>query len=285
VRPEIVFHLAAQPLVRRSYADPLLTFAINIMGTAHVLEAARACPSVRALVVVTTDKVYDNREWVWPYREIDPLGGHDPYSASKAAAEVVTAVYQKNLCRGDIAIATARGGNVVGGGDWAEDRIVPDIVRAITTGTPIVLRNPRATRPWQHVLELCEAYLELGARLLDAKNEFAEAWNFGPHDRETLTVSDLTKLVLEAWGRDDHPVSVQSSPLREAQTLQLDVAKALTRLSWRPRLGMREALLWTTQWYKGYYSRPGDARVLTKNQIQDFQSLMDLEGAREIATT
>jgi CDP-glucose 4,6-dehydratase len=275
VRPEIVFHLAAQPLVRRSYADPLLTFAINIMGTAHVLEAARACSSVRALVVVTTDKVYDNREWVWPYREIDPLGGHDPYSASKAAAEVVTAVYQKNLCRGDIAIATARGGNVVGGGDWAEDRIVPDIVRAVTTGTPIVLRNPHATRPWQHVLELCEAYLELGARLLDAKNEFAEAWNFGPHDPEKLTVSDLTKLVLEAWGRADHPVSVQSSPLREAQTLQLDVAKALTRLSWRPRLSMREALQWTAQWYKGYYSKPGDACVLTKNQIQDFQNLMD----------
>ena len=166
-RPEIVFHLAAQPLVRRSYADPIATFATNVLGTAHVLEAARASSSVRAIVIVTTDKVYDNREWAWPYREIDALGGLDPYSASKAAAEIVTAVYQKNLCRGSIAIATARGGNVIGGGDWSEDRIVPDIVRAISVDAPVVLRNPHAVRPWQHVLELCEAYIELGARLFE----------------------------------------------------------------------------------------------------------------------
>jgi CDP-glucose 4,6-dehydratase len=275
-RPEIVFHLAAQPLVRRSYGDPLGTFATNIMGTAHLLDAARTCPSVRAVVVVTTDKVYDNREWAWPYREIDPLGGLDPYSASKAAAELVAATYQKNLCRGTIAIATARGGNVIGGGDWSEDRIVPDIVRAIIADVPIALRNPQAVRPWQHVLELCEAYLELGARLLTGGPDFAQAFNFGPYNSERLTVKELTDSILKIWHRPRHRYKIEPSPLHEAQVLRLDIAKACSLMSWRPRLGVHDALIWTVRWYKDYYQNPANAAVTTRNQIQSFAKLMEL---------
>jgi CDP-glucose 4,6-dehydratase len=273
-KPEIVFHLAAQPLVRRSYADPVTTFATNVLGTAHVLEAARATSSVQAIVAVTTDKVYDNREWSWPYREIDPLGGLDPYSASKAAAELIAAVYQKNLCQGRIAIATARGGNVIGGGDWSEDRIIPDIVRAITANAPILLRNPNAVRPWQHVLELSEGYLELGARLHEAGAQFAQAFNFGPHVSERVTVSELTDLVLAIWGRPDHVRRIQESPLHETQILRLDIAKALSLLSWRPRLGVKDALTWTANWYKAYYNEPSKALAITRDQICAFANLM-----------
>jgi CDP-glucose 4,6-dehydratase len=275
-QPEIVFHLAAQSLVRRSYADPVETFATNTLGTAHVLEACRHCASIRAVVIVTTDKVYDNREWDWPYREIDPLGGMDPYSASKAAAEIVAAVYQRNLSRGKAAVATARGGNVIGGGDWAQDRIVPDIVRSLSAGAPIVLRNPDAVRPWQHVLELCEAYLELGARLFEAGESFAEAWNFGPHGFERVTVGALTEMVLDVWGCPAHPVQVQSSSLHEAKILRLDIAKATSRLSWRPRLGIDEALRWTARWYKGFYEDQSQARKLVVDQIGAFTKLMGL---------
>lgn len=274
-RPEIIFHLAAQPLVRKSYADPIETFATNVLGTAHVLNATRQLDSVRAIVSVTTDKVYENREWAWPYREIDPLGGLDPYSASKAAAELVTAVYQKNLCRGKIAIATARGGNVIGGGDWSADRIVPDIVRAINADEPIILRNPEAVRPWQHVLELCEGYLELGLRLYESGDDFAQAWNFGPHSFEHVTVGELTNALLNVWGRPGHPVKVEGSPLHEAQILRLDIAKAFSRLSWTPRLGVQEALVWTGRWYKAYYDDPQHAAAVTREQIRTFASMMD----------
>jgi CDP-glucose 4,6-dehydratase len=274
-QPEIIFHLAAQPLVRRSYADPVETFATNVLGTAHVLNAARQLGSVRAIVSVTTDKVYENREWAWPYREIDPLGGLDPYSASKAAAELVTAVYQKTLCRGKIAIATARGGNVIGGGDWSADRIVPDVVRAINADAPIILRNPQAVRPWQHVLELCEGYLELGSRLFEIGDDFAEAWNFGPHSFERVTVGELTTAMLKTWGRPEHPVSVQASALHETQILRLDIAKALSRLSWTPRLGVQEALVWTGRWYKAYYDDPQHARAVTEEQIRTFAAMRD----------
>jgi CDP-glucose 4,6-dehydratase len=274
-RPEILFHLAAQSLVRRSNSDPIGTFATNVLGTAHVLDAARECSSVRAIVAVTSDKVYDNREWVWPYREIDPLGGLDPYSASKAAAEIVAAVYQKNLCRDSIAIATARGGNVIGGGDWSVDRIVPDIVRAIIADRPIVLRNPDAVRPWQHVLVLCEGYLELGSRLFESGSAFAEAWNFGPYGSERVTVAELTGAILKIWERPDQPVELQSSSLHEAQILRLDIAKALSRLSWRPRLGVHEALAWTARWYREYYQEPLNVRLLMRDQIRSFTNLLE----------
>lgn len=277
-QPEIIFHLAAQPLVRRSYADPIETFGTNVLGTAHVLNAARQVGTVRAIVNVTTDKVYENREWAWPYREIDPLGGLDPYSASKAAAELVTAVYQKNLCRGKIAIATARGGNVIGGGDWSADRIVPDIVRAINSDAPIVLRNPLAVRPWQHVLELCEGYLELGSRLFESGEDFAEAWNFGPHSFEHVTVGELTSGLLKIWGRPEYPVQIRPSPLHETQILRLDIAKALSRLAWTPRLGVQEALVWTGRWYKAYYDDAQNAPALTEEQIRTFAAMRDAGG-------
>ena len=273
-RPEVVFHLAAQSLVRRSYAEPLETFATNVLGTAHVLNATRATSSVRAVVNVTTDKVYQNREWHWPYREIDALGGLDPYSASKACAELITTVYQKNLCREDrpVEIATARGGNVIGGGDWAADRIVPDIVRAVVGGQPIVLRNPSAVRPWQHVLELCEAYLELGARLLTSERLFAEAWNFGPRPGNEITVSELTRAMLYAWGCPAHPIEVRAPPFRESQVLRLDISKSISRLDWRPRLDIAEAVEMTARWYIAYYKDTRSAQTLTLDQIHKFSA-------------
>lgn len=274
--PEVVFHLAAQPLVRRSYADPLETFSTNILGTANLLEACRMAPSVRAVVVVTTDKVYENREWVWPYRENDPLGGLDPYSASKACAEIVAGVYQKNICRGErrIHIATARGGNVIGGGDWSADRIVPDIVRAVGTGTPISLRNPAAVRPWQHVLELCEAYLILGARLLAGEEWAEQAWNFGPWPADELPVGEITKILLRIMGHQDHPVLLSPSSLHEAQLLRLDNAKAVAQLDWRPRLRVGEALTWTADWYREVNRDAGGARAFTHGQISAFEHLV-----------
>jgi CDP-glucose 4,6-dehydratase len=274
VRPEIVFHLAAQSLVQRSYAEPIETFATNILGTAHVLNAARATSSVRAVVNVTTDKVYEDREWCWPYREIDSLGGLDPYSASKACAELISAAYQKNLCRKDrtVEIATARGGNVIGGGDWGADRLVPDIVRAVVSGQPIILRNPTAVRPWQHVLELCEAYLELGARLLNSERLFAEAWNFGPWSANEITVNELTRAMLRSWQRPAHPIETRESPFHESQVLRLDISKSVSRLDWRPRLAIVEALDMTAQWYIAYYDNARTAHTFTLEQIHEFKA-------------
>lgn len=275
LRPEIVLHLAAQPLVRRSYADPLATFATNVLGTAHVMQACLAADSVRAVVCVTTDKVYDNREWPWPYRETDRLGGLDPYSASKACAELVTHVYQRNLAAKPARprIATARGGNVVGGGDWSEDRIVPDIVRALSSGQPIALRNPKAVRPWQHVLELCEGYLELGARLAAGEDGIVDAWNFGPRTSNEVEVAALVEAMLKVWGRPDWRVEIGSSPLHEAQLLRLDISKAVARLGWKPRLDIGQTLQWTAQWYQTFYAGGTDPWELTCRQIAEFEAL------------
>jgi CDP-glucose 4,6-dehydratase len=272
LKPEIVFHLAAQALVRRSYADPIETFATNVLGTANVLEACRLQDSVKAVVCVTTDKVYQNHEWVWPYRENDRLGGKDPYSASKACAEIVASVYQGALNREDpVRIATARGGNVVGGGDWSADRIVPDIVRALTTGSPIVLRNPGAVRPWQHVLELCEGYLELGARLLAGEREVEGAWNFGPFPTDQTRVDGVVSKFLETWGAPGHQVDLQPSPLHEARLLRLDVSKAMSGLDWRPRLSIDDTIALTAEWYRSYYRDPGSAHEVTCNQLRRFR--------------
>jgi CDP-glucose 4,6-dehydratase len=281
--PEVVFHLAAQPLVRRSYADPIETFSTNVLGTVHVLEACRATPSVRAVVVVTTDKVYANREWPWPYREDDRLGGVDPYSASKACTEIVTNVYQNTLARNDrcIHIATARGGNVIGGGDWSKDRIVPDIVRAITAGTPLTLRNPAAVRPWQHVLELCEGYLVLGTGLLAGDDRFDQAWNFGPWPGGELSVSDLATGLMVAMKRPDYPVSVSASPLRETQMLRLDISKTVSKLGWRPRLPVREALNWTAEWYGEVGRDRHKALDCTLRQIDAFEALIKQPGVMQ----
>jgi CDP-glucose 4,6-dehydratase len=274
-RPEVIFHLAAQPLVRRSYRDPLATFATNIMGTAHVLEAARQVPGVKAVVCVTTDKVYDNREWVWPYRETDALGGQDPYSASKSAAEMVARSYMTALrSETSFCMATARGGNVIGGGDWSEDRLVPDIARAIRAGTEIELRHPGATRPWQHVLELCFGYLVLATRLLDdGKREtpkLSPAYNFGPDPTNEMPVLTLVRQMFEAWGCPDHPLRIGTSELHEAHALRLDSALVRAHLGWRPLLGFDETIGWTARWYQRYCDEPAHARALVDAEIAAY---------------
>lgn len=269
--PELIFHLAAQPLVRRSYRDPLGTFATNVMGTAHVLEAARQLPNVRAVVCVTTDKVYDNREWCWPYRETDPLGGADPYSASKSAAEMVARTYQTAL-RSDkgYRMATARGGNVIGGGDWSEDRLVPDIIRAIRSDTEIELRHPGATRPWQHVLELCLGYLMLGARLAGGGRALANAYNFGPDPTNEMPVRQLVGAMLKAWGKPDQRVRVGQSAVHESNYLRLDSSLARADLGWRPFLNFEQTTAWTANWYKQYCDDPTKARFLMEHQISAY---------------
>lgn len=269
-QPQIVFHLAAQALVRRAYADPVATFATNVMGTVHVLDAARRAPSVKAIVCVTSDKCYDNKEWVWGYRENDPLGGKDPYSASKGAAEIAAGSYMQALMPAEIRLATARGGNVIGGGDWSEDRLVPDLARAIGEGRPVVLRNPGALRPWQHVLELVRGYLTLGAGLL-AGEALQGGWNFGPGRESEITVGDLANRFMAAWGDQVAAPIVEPSPLHEAQTLRLDISKAHALLGWRPALGIDETVRLTADWYRARAASPGAAADLTREQIAAYR--------------
>ncbi|CQD22856.1 NAD-dependent epimerase/dehydratase [Mycobacterium europaeum] len=252
-RPEIVFHLAAQPLVRRSYSEPVTTWATNVMGTAHVLEAARHTPDVRSVVVVTTDKCYENREWPWAYRERDRLGGHDPYSASKAGAELVAASYRAAFSKEPTGplLATARGGNVIGGGDWSEDRLIPDLVRSVVAGEPLVIRSPRATRPWQHVLDCLSGYLLLGQRLLASDPACAEAWNFGPDGEGNRTVEDVLRDLAGSWPQLRWEVTSSPQP-HEAGLLQLDTAKAKMHLGWRPVWNLHQAIYYTANWYRRF---------------------------------
>lgn len=273
--PKIVFHLAAQALVRRAYADPVGTFATNVMGSVHVLDAARRCPSVEAIICVTSDKCYDNKEWVWGYRESDPLGGKDPYSASKAAAEIVAGSYRQAILPSGIKMATARGGNVVGGGDWSEDRLVPDLTRAIGEGRQMVLRNPGALRPWQHVLELLRGYLILGHGLL-AGDPVEGSWNFGPGPENEITVADLAHRFMHAWGGQAAFVPrIEPSPLIEAQTLRLDISKAHALLGWRPVLGIDETVHMTADWYRLHSASPAGAADLTRDQIASYRKLAE----------
>ena len=278
-RPEIVFHLAAQALVRQSYREPVETFAVNAVGTTNVLEACRHSDSVRAVVVVTTDKCYRNREWPWSYRENDELGGHDPYSASKACAELVVASYRDSFLRErGVLAATARAGNVIGGGDWAEDRLLPDLVRAAVSGRPLRIRNPQATRPWQHVLEPLAGYLLLGQRLLEGQGEFADAWNFGPDAEANLTVAEMVARVAPHWPalRCEAPDEAERGP-HEAGLLMLDSAKARKLLGWRGRWRVDEALARTAAWYRAHHE---ENRLLTDEQIEAYSSrLAGEEGA------
>lgn len=269
-QPEIVFHLAAQPLVRRGYREPLETFATNVMGTAHVLDAARQCPSVRAVVIVTTDKCYDNRNWAWGYRETDRLGGHDPYSASKACAELVTAAWRASYWQGEDAplVASARAGNVIGGGDWAEDRLVPDLYRAARSGQVALIRNPEAIRPWQHVLEPLAGYLMLGARLLAGERRFADAWNFGPALDDMQPVSALCDALCPALGVQW--TSDERAQPAEAAILRLDSSRAMLELGWRPRWSLPMALDAVAGWY-GRFAAGEDARALTLEQIEAYE--------------
>ena len=254
-RPEIVFHLAAQSLVRKSYEDPLGTYSTNVMGTANVLDAARSVQSVRAIVVVTTDKCYENQEWEWPYRETDPLGGYDPYSNSKACAELVVSAYRNSFFnkaeydRHGVGIASVRAGNVIGGGDWAEARLVPDIIRAFQEKRPVVIRNPRAIRPWQHVLEPLRGYLTVAESLCEHGSANGEAWNFGPYQSDTQPVEWIVRELANAWGEDIQWRMDEIQQPHEAHNLKLDWSKAEARLGWRPTLRLKDALAITSAWY------------------------------------
>ncbi len=250
-KPEIIFHLAAQPLVRLSYLEPLLTFETNVMGTANVLEAARNAGGVRAALLVATDKCYENREWPWPYRENDRLGGHDPYSASKACAELLAASFRASYFDEDkgMGLATARAGNVIGGGDWSADRLVPDIVRAFMAGRSPNIRSPKAIRPWQHVLEPISGYLNLAEKLYDG-HDFAEAWNFGPQDGDAQTVEWMMRRFAEAWGRETAWTLDEGPQPHETELLRLDSSKSRQKLGWKPILSPVETLRLTADWYR-----------------------------------
>jgi CDP-glucose 4,6-dehydratase len=271
-RPEIVFHLAAQPLVRRSYAEPIETFHTNVLGTVHVLEAVRRCPSVRSVVVVTTDKCYENHEWPWAYRENDGLGGHDPYSSSKACAEIATAAYRRSFfAAADAAeVATARAGNVIGGGDWSTDRLVPDVLRSLAAGQPVVLRSPDAVRPWQHVLEPLRGYLLLAERLWTRPGKFAEAWNFGPTDEACVPVRDLATRLGRLWGPSRIVCQPSADAPHEARQLTLDSSKARQRLDWRPFLTLDDALYMTVDWQRHYLKSPDSLAACTAGQIESY---------------
>lgn len=247
-KPQTIFHLAAQPLVRRSYNEPAETFAVNVLGTVNVLEAARRARFAGQVVAITTDKVYQNERPGNAFRETDPLGGHDPYSASKACAEIVAASYARSYPQ--IPVATARAGNVIGGGDWSEDRLVPDCVRALERSTPLAIRNPNSIRPWQLVLEPLAGYMALAAALEKDPARFSGPWNFGPSEGEDLTVSEIVEELLNAWGRPNHPVVTGAPGPYEAAQLRLDSTKARTELNWRPRYSSRQALRETAGWYK-----------------------------------
>lgn len=274
-RPQVIFHLAAQPLVRYSYAEPVETFATNVLGTAHVLDAARRQGGVKAIVSVTSDKCYENREWVWPYRENDPMGGHDPYSASKGAAELVIASYRKSffpaeeLARHGTGVASVRAGNVIGGGDWATDRLVPDLIRAFLAGEAPLIRSPGAIRPWQHVLEAVFAYVDIAERLMAGDARVAEAWNFGPGDDDTQPVAWIVAELARLWGVPGQWRQWDGPIPHEAHLLKLDCAKARNILGWRPTLRLAEALAWIVEWHQ-IVANGGDARAITLDQIDRF---------------
>lgn len=269
-QPEIVIHMAAQPLVRLSYQQPLETYATNVMGTAHVLEASRHAGSVRAIVNITTDKCYENREWVWGYREDEPMGGYDPYSSSKGCAELVSNAYRKSFLKeAGIAMATARAGNVIGGGDWAADRLVPDILRALENKSPVQIRNPHAIRPWQHVLEPLSGYLLLAERLYEYGQVDAEGWNFGPNDEDARPVQWIVERLCAAWGDSASWILQPGSHPHEAGFLKLDISKARQRLQWRPRWDLETTLARIVEWHR-FWVQGGDMRMLCLKQISQY---------------
>jgi CDP-glucose 4,6-dehydratase len=277
--PEVIFHLAAQPLVRRSYVDPIGTYSVNVMGTAHLLEAVRKTPSVRAVVCVTTDKCYENKEWVWPYRETDSLGGFDPYASSKACAGIVSAAYRDSffpvarLHEHHVGLATARAGNVIGGGDWSEDRLIPDLIRGFITRRQVLIRRPDAVRPWQHVLDALHGYLLLAERLLEQRSQFATAYNFGPSDEDAWPVDKLATEMANKWGDGASWRCDETSSPHESRSLRLDASKARAELGWHPRLNIQAALEWTLNWYR--HSQQGvSIRSETEAQIAAYEELL-----------
>ncbi|GAC1362625.1 MAG: CDP-glucose 4,6-dehydratase [Acidobacteriaceae bacterium] len=283
--PEVVFHLAAQPLVRYSYEDPIGTYETNVLGTARLLDAVRRTPSVRAVVSVTTDKCYENKEWLWGYRETDPLGGYDPYSSSKACAEIVSAAFRQSYFNPSqlyqpgghtTAVATARAGNVIGGGDWSLDRLIPDLIAGFTRGEPVLIRRPHAIRPWQHVLEPLHGYILLAEKLLTPSSEaanFATAYNFGPADDDAQPVQWIVEKMTRFWGDGASWILDPDPGVHEAGYLKLDASRARAHLGWRPRLPLETALQWLVEWYRAA-GRNEDLQALTFRQIAAYEALL-----------
>ncbi len=275
IQPEIVIHMAAQPLVRESYKNPRETYEINVMGTVNLLDACRQIESIKAIVNVTTDKCYENKEWHWGYRENEPMGGYDPYSNSKGCSELVTSSFRnsyfnpKTHQEHGLALASARAGNVIGGGDWAEDRLIPDFIRAIANGEEVKIRSPYAIRPWQHVLEPLTGYLALGAKLFTEGADFAQGWNFGPDDKDAKNVEWITRTICELWG-EGASFSIDTNPQpHEANYLKLDCSKAKAELGWEPRWNINQTLTSIVEWNKAFLAGE-DMRTVTENQIEEY---------------
>jgi CDP-glucose 4,6-dehydratase len=275
-QPDFVFHLAAQPLVRLSYEIPAETFEVNVIGTANVLDAVRLLEKPCAVVLITTDKVYHNNEWIYPYRENDRLGGYDPYSASKACAELVIDSYRNSFFNTKTydthqkAIAVARAGNVIGGGDWSQDRLIPDIAKAFAIEKPVVIRNPNSVRPWQHVLEPVVGYLLLGANLAAKPIQFSQAYNFGPHLSDALSVEEMLKLAISSWGKGEYKVEKEEGQPHEAGLLKLDISKTISELKWQPKMNAEKAVSMTMDWYSEFNANKNGILDFTTNQIKEF---------------
>ncbi len=273
-QPDIVFHLAAQALVRLSYDEPVETYETNVMGTLKVLEACRKCTSVKAIVNITSDKAYENKEWIWGYRENDPMGGFDPYSSSKGCAELLASSYRNSYFNLDdygtkhnTLLASCRAGNVIGGGDWAQDRLITDIMVAVSKGEKVKIRNPHATRPWQHVLEPLSGYLHIGQKLLEGKKDFAEGWNFGPSDEGSISVEEAVKYIQKHWDKIDYELNLSDDHPHEANLLKLDCSKAHIRLKWKDVWDSQMTFEKMTSWYKSYYE---ESKVLTQNDLDSY---------------
>ena len=272
-QPEIIIHMAAQPLVRYSYEHPIETYATNVMGTVHVLEAAKTCESVNAVVNVTTDKCYENKEWVWGYRENEPMGGHDPYSNSKGCSELVTSAYRDSFyIKLNKGLASARAGNVIGGGDWSLDRLIPDIMNSMVNQKPVIIRNPQAIRPWQHVLEPLSGYLLLAEKLYDNPEEYSSPWNFGPYVHDAVNVETIVEKLFAAWQGENAGWRMEKNQdqLHEANFLKLDITKASTELQWQPRLNLDETIQWIVNWYQTWLEEQ-DMHHFTVKQIKAYQ--------------
>ncbi len=282
-QPVMIFHLAAQSLVRKSYDNPIETYSTNVMGTLNVFEAARTNSCVKGIINVTSDKCYENKEWYYGYRENDPLGGYDPYSASKGCSEVLTSSYRSSFFNPEkhdqhgVSLASVRAGNVIGGGDWASDRLIPDCARFLSQNKTINIRNPHATRPWEFVLEPLSGYLWLGVQIMKKGKEFAQAWNFGPYDEAILSVAEVVNKFIQFWGNGIIELDNAPKP-HEAEFLKLDISKAMYRLQWKPSYSIFEALSETVQWYKEYYSFSADMKSLSLEQINKYSETARKKG-------
>ena len=273
-KPEIIFHLAAQPLVRKSYANPVETFETNIMGTVNLLDAIRFSESIRVVVNITSDKCYDNKEWSWGYREIDSMGGYDPYSCSKGCSELITNSFRQSYFKEkNIHLASVRAGNVIGGGDWAEDRLVPDIIKSLIKSEIVSIRSPFAIRPWQHVLEPLNGYMMLARAMWQNGEKYSEAWNFGPDDDHVITVGELTNNLTKLWMGNLKIKKDSKKQPHEATLLKLDCSKAKINLGWYPKLNLADTLMWTVDWYKEFVENSDAMKAVTLKQIETYEKL------------